>query len=211
MESTERAGLRAADEEIVFTAWPKIYRLYRPVLITEKIDGTNAAIGITESGRVYAQSRKRLISPEDDNHGFATWVHDNQYDLREALGPGLHFGEWYGQGIGRKYGLQEKRFALFNVKRWHDTLLPDRVDTTPLLYEGLFRDDVVQNVIYELRRAGSHVSDPRWSGAPEGIVVYFTQANFSFKVTLENDGMSKGEVLALGVMPDQVPEIEPVS
>lgn len=31
---------------IEFKAWPKIPRLFRDVIITEKIDGTNAAIHI---------------------------------------------------------------------------------------------------------------------------------------------------------------------
>lgn len=33
---------------IEFRGWPKIARLYRDVVVTEKIDGTNAAIGIQE-------------------------------------------------------------------------------------------------------------------------------------------------------------------
>lgn len=68
---------------------------------------------------VYAQSRKRFVTPESDNFGFAAWVRDNAEALVKILGPGRHFGEWWGNGIQRGYGLPkgEKRFSLFNVTR----------------------------------------------------------------------------------------------
>lgn len=91
---------------IEFKPWPKIARLNRDIVITEKIDGTNAAVGIVAwdeldipnddhippallavsdaNGReyaVYAQSRKRLITPDDDNFGFAGWVAENAETL----------------------------------------------------------------------------------------------------------------------------------
>ena len=34
------------------------------------------------------------------------------------LVPGRHFGEWWGSGIQRGYGLDEKTFSLFNAYRW---------------------------------------------------------------------------------------------
>ena len=64
------------DVKIVeFKAWPKIGR-YNPfnVTITEKMDGTNACIIIEDGFIVGVQSRKRLITPDDDNFGFAQWV-----------------------------------------------------------------------------------------------------------------------------------------
>jgi hypothetical protein len=68
-----------------------------------------------------AGSRSQYITPERDNHGFARWVQDDADELW-ALGEGRHFGEWWGSGIQRGYGLQkgEKRFSLFNVARWAD-------------------------------------------------------------------------------------------
>jgi len=101
-----------------FVGWPKIARLNRDIIITEKIDGTNAAIGVTAEGRVYAQSRTRIITPQDDNAGFARWVEKHADMLRTHLGEGLHFGEWWGVSIGRGYDLSERRFSLFNTKRW---------------------------------------------------------------------------------------------
>jgi hypothetical protein len=69
-------------------------------VITEKIDGTNASILITDDGSDIAGvgSRTRWITPEDDNHGFAKWVKANHEELLK-LGPGHHFGEWWGNGI----------------------------------------------------------------------------------------------------------------
>jgi ATP-dependent RNA circularization protein (DNA/RNA ligase family) len=55
----------------VFEDFPKIARLSRECCITEKIDGTNAQVVITEDGQVLAGSRTRFITPEDDNYGFA--------------------------------------------------------------------------------------------------------------------------------------------
>lgn len=136
-----------ASSDIKFVGWPKISRLNRDICITEKIDGTNGAIGITLDGIVYAQNRNRILTPQDDQFGFARWVEIHSDALREHLGPGLHFGEWWGVAINRGYDLSERRFSLFNVKRWgQDSLgllalaaLRDRgaaVYTVPVLYEG---------------------------------------------------------------------------
>lgn len=104
---------------IEFKEFPKIPRLKREVVVTEKLDGTNACVVIDDDGTVAAQSRSRLITPTADNYGFAVWVEANKEELKQ-LGPGYHYGEWWGQGIQRRYGLLEKRFSLFNVGRWTD-------------------------------------------------------------------------------------------
>lgn len=103
-----------------FVEFPKIARLSRMCVITEKLDGTNASITITEDGQFLCGSRTRWITPEDDNYGFARWAHDHKDELM-TLGPGTHFGEWWGHGIQRKYDLEEKRFSLFNVARWRES------------------------------------------------------------------------------------------
>ena len=112
-------------EAVEFTAWPKIYRLRdsrHGWSITEKLDGSNGAIHVRDGQVVGVQSRKRLITVESDNFGFARWVHINAELLAEVLGDGTHYGEFYGSGIQRGYGLKngEKRFALFNAVRWRD-------------------------------------------------------------------------------------------
>lgn len=176
-----------------FQAFPKIARLNRDIVITEKIDGTNAAIGITENGEVYAQSRSRIITPDKDNFGFARWVYDNNIALSDILGPGLHFGEWWGAGIQRGYGLKEKRFSLFNTARWVD-LEPAQtnglLDVVPVLYEGPFSQEAIRAGLLWLAEYGS-LAAPGFM-RPEGVVIYHTAARSMFKVTLENDEKPKG-------------------
>ena len=175
-----------------FVEWPKIPRLNREIIVTEKIDGTNAAVIVLEDGSVHAQSRTRLITPGNDNFGFAAWVEASAEELSADLGPGHHFGEWYGKGIQRGYGLEERRFMLFNTKRWENELLPDRVDVATVLHRGPFFDsDAIWDVVDCLYQNGSqHV--PGFDKA-EGVVVFHTAANACFKVLCEGDEIPKGE------------------
>lgn len=192
-----------------FTPWPKIARLNRDIVITEKIDGTNAAIGIvpcednvlckglSDDCRplVYAQSRTRIITPQSDNFGFASWVQDHAPLLAELLGPGLHFGEWWGSGIQRGYGLDEKRFSLFNTAKWRESAEnnPDwwgLLDTVPVLYEGPFMQRKIDAALIKLGSGGS-VAAPGFM-KPEGIVVFHAAAGVMFKVTIEGDEKPKG-------------------
>ena len=183
-------------EPITFEAWPKIARLNRGMVITEKIDGTNAAIIITEDGRVAAQSRNRLITPDNDNFGFAGWVSRNAHALTLTLGPGRHFGEWWGSGIQSSYGLTngDKRFSLFNTSRWdveRDGLdAVDGLDVVPILAAENFSTEAISRVVENLRSNGS-VAAPGFM-KPEGIVVYLSAARTSFKVTLKGDAAPKG-------------------
>ena len=118
-----------------FIEFPKIARLARECIVTEKIDGTNGVICITEDGDLFAGSRSQWITPAQDNYGFAKWVEGNKAELLK-LGPGYHYGEWWGQGIQRNYSLREKRWSLFNVSRWSKrcnsaSMLPYRACTYP--------------------------------------------------------------------------------
>jgi hypothetical protein len=178
---------------IEFEAWPKIPRLNRGMIITEKIDGTNAAVVITEDGEVGAQSRTRLITPEQDNYGFAGWVDRNREALALTLGPGRHFGEWWGAGVQRRYGMQEKRFSLFNTHRWGGTDLPAALpglDTVPVLYQGQFSQEAIDGTLERLHGYGSAAA-PGFMD-PEGIVVFLPAARQMYKVTLKGDGAPKG-------------------
>lgn len=177
---------------VEFRAWPKTPRLFRDVWITEKLDGTNAAVIITEDGEVGAQSRNRLITPEDDNYGFARWVSDNEAALAATLGPGYHYGEWWGQGIQRGYGLTERRFSLFNTGRWTETFLLSEVpglDVVPVLYVGPFGDFQVTTAMHDLRTYGSTAA-PGFM-RPEGIVMFHTASRQGYKALLENDERPK--------------------
>lgn len=84
-----------------FVEFAKIYRLNRKMICSEKIDGTNAQIMITEDGQFLIGFRTRWITPTDDNHGFARWATEHKDELIAGLGVGKHFGEWWGQGIQR--------------------------------------------------------------------------------------------------------------
>lgn len=175
---------------IEFVKFPKISRLSRDVVVTEKIDGTNASILITEDGAFLTGSRTRWITPQDDNHGFSKWAHENKDELMK-LGPGHHFGEWWGAGIQRKYGLQEKRFSLFNVHKWKDEAVrPACAGVVPVLYEGPFTTTMIDLTLEGLKAYGS-VAAPNFM-KPEGLIVFHTQGNFMLKKTIENDDAGKG-------------------
>ena len=240
------AAKKAAYEEevagLTFVEWPKIARLNRDVVITEKLDGTNAAIGIVEMTghpegwapppnegcvkvnnvwyRVYAQSRSRIITPSDDNYGFAMWVRRHAASLVELIGAGLHFGEWWGVGINRQYDLSERRFSLFNTAKWEDdpagkaALATARerdcaIYTVPVLYAGPWVSDFevrceelgkggipitetfAPDVMLEILKHKGSVAAPGFMD-PEGIVVFHKASGQCFKATTENDAGHKG-------------------
>ena len=176
------------NECIEFQSFPKVPRLNRDMCITEKIDGTNAQVCVLETGEVLAGSRKRWITPKDDNFGFAKWVAQNADDLRQ-LGVGHHYGEWWGSGVQRGYGLNEKRFSLFNVDRWSDDR-PECCSVVPVLYRGPFCTSAISEVVENLRTFGSQAA-PEFM-KPEGVMVWHSAARHLFKVTLEKDEAPKG-------------------
>ena len=178
---------------VEFRGWPKIARLNRDIIITEKIDGTNACVVVTPDGEVAAQSRTRIITPDKDNFGFAAWVCANADILRALLGPGYHYGEWWGAGIQRGYGKKTKTFSLFITSLWSSlwqNALPD-LSVVPVLYAGPFSQLAIDHALESLRVNGSQAA-PGFM-RPEGIVVYHTAARVSFKVTLEGDATGKGD------------------
>lgn len=177
----------------MFEEFQKIPRLKRNCVITEKIDGTNAQIHITDEGEMLVGSRTRYITVKDDNYGFAKWAEANKEELLK-LGPGRHYGEWWGSGCQRGYGLSngEKRFSLFNVGRWTPEELPACVGLVPKLYEGPFDSDTVDRLVEDLRRYGSKAAPGFMK--PEGIIVYHAAARSLFKVTLEKDEAPKGQL-----------------
>lgn len=203
-----------------FKPFPKIARLHRACTITEKIDGTNAQVYIVESQSneddvavaespfaiatqwlegtglkrtMFAGSRTRWITPPADNFGFASWVAANHEQLFAGLGNGQHFGEWWGSGIQRRYGLSEKRFSLFNTGRWLKPGVkpPDCCSVVPVLYEGQFSTEAITETFERLRTSGS-VAAPGFMN-PEGIVVFHAQSGGLFKQTFEHDATGKPE------------------
>lgn len=175
-----------------FEEFPKMPRLSRECVITEKIDGTNAQIYIADDFETMLfGSRTKWITPEDDNAGFAKWCVKNKDELL-TLGPGRHFGEWWGQGIQRNYGLKEKRFSLFNTSRWNEDNVPKCCSIVPELYRGLFTTDAVEECLSNLKKFGS-IASPGFM-KPEGVVVFHVAGNFGFKKTIEKDEVPKSKV-----------------
>ncbi len=174
--------------QYAFTPFRKIPRLNRTCTITEKIDGTNACVHVTEAGDILTGSRNRWITPEDDNFGFAAYVQANR-DAFLALGAGTHYGEWYGLGIQRNYGLTEKRFALFNVGKWNEDNVPTGLYVVPTLYVGSFHTSAVEFHVDLLRVVGSSVAPGFMK--PEGIIIYHHAAGHYYKVTLDKDDEPK--------------------
>jgi hypothetical protein len=201
-----------------FEEFRKIARLNRDCTITEKIDGTNAqifivdavaeglypslppTIGIKDGLYMFAGSRNRWLNPDQDNFGFAKWVLKNA-DALFGLGPGRHYGEWWGNGIQRGYGLprDEKRFSLFNTHKWTNGMngsneasnIPPCCHVVPVLYQGPFNTLNIVETLNDLRDGGSKAA-PFLN--PEGIVIYHTHASQYFKVTLKDDEMPKSLV-----------------
>lgn len=166
-----------------FREFSKIPRLSRQMIVTEKIDGTNGVVYVGEDDLVLPGSPSRWLTPEQDHFGFAAWVKEHEANLR-LLGPGYHFGEWWGEGIQRGYGIKGKRWSLFNVKRW-GALRPECCHVVPVLYEGPFDTAVVEKCLLSLATFGSQASVNFMR--PEGVVVYHVQGNLLFKKTLEKD------------------------
>lgn len=206
-----------------FQPFPKIARLSREIIITEKIDGTNASVFIAPAegsppmdGKacaqiddlvIYAGSRTRWVTPSDDNFGFARWVSDHAEELIR-LGAGHHFGEWWGRGIQRGYGMNERWFSLFNTVRWclhgrepqqiptgdprivkMQDELPPCCHLVPELYRGELESHPITWALLQLEHHGSKAA-PGFMD-PEGIVVFHTAANVAFKKTIKDDHQPK--------------------
>ncbi|MEG3838760.1 RNA ligase family protein [Microcoleus sp. herbarium14] len=122
-------------ESVQIQSWPSIELLYNLRRSLEalgetpkityrakiKLDGTNGGVQIFSDGRVAVQSRSQIITPENDNLGFAAWVSQN-IDFFAALASAEHatiFGEWCGKGIQRRTAVSacdRKIFAVFAVQ-----------------------------------------------------------------------------------------------
>lgn len=202
--------------KIEHESFGKISRLSRDCIITEKIDGTNAQIyilpldekttiidnfkerewSVIKNGDFYyglmPGSRNKWINPKKDNYGFAQWVLENSDELLK-LGVGRHYGEWWGQGIQRRYNMDKKVFSLFNVSRWSDdTARPKCCNVVPVLYEGIFDTQAINDTLDQLEVQGS-VASPLFM-EPEGIVIFHTHSSALFKKTIKDDEKHKSEV-----------------
>lgn len=159
------------------------------IIITEKIDGTNAHILIGPDDTFKTFSRTREITPEDDNYGFAKWAYSRKETLIQVFskeGEEVRiYGEWYGPGIAPKcaYNITEPRFALFSapLDRAGDFSILHRVDIVPTLYTGEYSKDIVDKVMQTLQEHGSYIS--KGFMRPEGIVIHFLEQDERYKRT----------------------------
>ena len=195
-----------------FIGWGKIPRDYKEmVVITEKLHGTNACLLVEDGKLVGVQSRKNFIHPEwdrakkdaekakgvdpntfpKDNHGLAYWANERESEIVK-LGDGYHYGEWAGSKInGNKYCLPNKRFFLFNTKRWSDAVgeRPECLDVVPVLSYGLWTPTCVKEAMDDLLENGSHITgkEDRYTGWTEGVISYYLTTKRYVKSTHENE------------------------
>ena len=110
---------------------------------TTKLHGTNGGIRgeRTDSGwRLFAQSRERDLSPEDDNCGFASWTFDTRrmqvvtqmvaslcaaspkFALCSSSAQVILFGEFVGPRVNAKTGIGKlpERFVVFGLAVYED-------------------------------------------------------------------------------------------
>lgn len=171
-----------------FKAFKKIPRFNGHVTITEKVDGTNGLVHVSDDGEIRAGSRNRWITATDDNYGFAKWVAANKESLSD-LAPGFHYGEWAGVGIQRGYVTDYRKFFLFDVSK----PAPRCCQSVPVLYQGPWYEKVVTDYMALLKSQGTQAFEET-SIAPEGLVIFHHNSNSYFKVLAENDHKPKGAV-----------------
>lgn len=185
-----------------YPAFRKIPRWNRGFTITEKIDGTNGLIHIDDNDLMRVGSRNRWLGlgKGEDNYGFAAWCMENHDTLVRDLGPGHHYGEWWGKGIQRSYGLDHKRFSLFNTVRWEDVPFETpNLGVVPVI--DSLRDEQVDFTFSAHAAAGHALDLLHLAGSvaapgfkkPEGIVIYHNASRHLYKITLDNDGIPKSK------------------
>lgn len=98
---------------------------------TVKLHGTNGAVSYNAISNMWAQSRENIITPENDNAGFAFFVESNRLKflelmaliaLRNQIDTNLNtitiYGEWCGSSIQKNVAITNlpKSFFIFGIK-----------------------------------------------------------------------------------------------
>lgn len=188
-----------------YNSFPSIERLENIYcIISEKIDGTNGLIEINETN-VRFGSRNRYISFSDDNAGFANFFKDYEARFKDAAKdittdesyPLRIYGEWFGRGIQRGYGLKDKffmPFSFFYGEKLIEYQVPN-VIAPNIMYTGKFSMEVVSACMQQLKLNGSGIV--KGYKQPEGIVIFFPKYNFRLKETFDGakwkDALPKSE------------------
>ncbi len=178
--------------------------------ISEKIDGSNGLIYVhharfddvkkgVDRSYILAGSRSKWLIDDGsktwDNHGFGSWVEENEEDLY-SLDEGYHYGEWYGKGINRGYGLLDKRFMLFNYGRYAEKLrladsgllfnMPTKVQVETVFHHNVKFEQLFQ-IIAEVRYHLTHDGSKHVQGyiKPEGLIVRSELSGKLWKVIID--------------------------
>jgi hypothetical protein len=186
-----------------------------------KLHGTNAAVGFTETGEMFCQSRTAIITPEADNYGFAKWATENR-SMFPPLKSSVIYGEWCGQGIKRGVAVGDlpKMFVPFAVRTNGRWWTPSEMKTfffnswSCCIYDfptweidiDFSRPEEFQNYLGELTQAVENECPVGKalgvSGVGEGIVWWaetrndFNTDGLYFKVKGEKHSETKVKVLA---------------
>lgn len=190
---------------------------------TIKLHGTNAAVGYDAgSDTIYCQSRKRIITPEDDNMGFAAWVMSEEslwkrYFQEVFYGKSaLLFGEWCGEGIQKGVAISSipKMFVIFegycegwgSVRAYPEVPLANTYNIYDFpLYKVTIDADSPELATERLRSFTEKVEDccpvgealTGTKGTGEGVVwTCISDRKIKFKVKGEKHSVSKVKTLA---------------
>jgi len=125
---TQKARYKGTDEngEAIFDPYAKL-----PTLRFEgtvKLHGTNAAVGMSYMGDIWCQSRSNIITPQDDNAGFAMFIEANKFVMKSLMMQAylkskdpfadvMVFGEWCGGNIQKGVAITglPKMFVIFGI------------------------------------------------------------------------------------------------
>lgn len=162
--------------------FPDVLQINEPVLITEKIHGTNFAVGMhREEDELVVSSRRHCLLEDAGNlywqiarkYPFESWLRGTLLALNfESV---VLYGEVYGSGVqDLQYGLTngDRKVALFDVlgngvyideEQWKQHLFPLPAPVVPVLYRGGYTDDIVRELTSGPSHYGTHMR--------EGIVI----------------------------------------
>ena len=121
---------------------------------TVKLHGTNASVCYNSKDGLWFQSRKNVITPDQDNAGFASFAESNKSEFIEIIkeisdvnlidvskSTITIYGEWVGKGIQKGVGISkiDKALFIFGVKI--SDLSNEEIDSYWVSSEGLRNTD----------------------------------------------------------------------
>lgn len=154
-----------------------------------KLHGTNSAIQLHKDGTVLSQSRTQIISPTNDNAGFAKWVESNK-EIWQQIALSLPedmiiWGEWAGQSIQKGVAISDigkKVFAIFAARPLKEN--DDRLIVDPDVLEILFKGCPNTYILpwYSIVESNSDTRidaqlDINWKATDEDLTKNTTQIN----------------------------------